>query len=575
MKNKVAKLALGSAVILTTLFACKKSFLEATPQGVLDENTLANAKGLNKLLLAAYAILDGHDDALGLGGSWGASGSNFNYGSVGGGEAHKGSDPGDQYPNIGTVQRHEVESTNDATNDRWKTLYEGIKRTNIVIQILGKASGVSDADAKNISGQARFLRAWYHFQLRITFEKVPYIDDATDAALAAGSIESVANDTEIWPNIVADAKYAYENLPEGQDAIGRANKWVAGALYGKILMFSKDFATAKTVLTDVVNNGKNSLGVKFDLNTNFDDNFNVDFDNSKESVFAFQSSANDGSNGRNGNWGDALNRPGNGVGGCCGFFNPTFYLTNSYKTDASGLPDTNPQTTTTMSTWDLAGLTQYAGNVDTRLDWTVGRIGVPYHDWGTVSNAWTRDPSAGPFQPKKNVIRQSQLGKAYESSFWSAAGVTSLNINLIRFSDVILLLAEAEIEAGSLATAFSLINRVRSRAKDSRTVSFPASLGTPKTEPYATVFASKAEATTALRLERKLELAMEGHRFFDLVRWGIAAQEIGSYYDYESSLPFPNIVKVPNKPTYTSGADDYYAIPQQQIDLSKGFIKQR
>jgi hypothetical protein len=573
MKNKVSKILLVSVLIIT-LAACSKGFLDATPQGVLDQTTLSNAKGINKLLLASYAILDGHDDVLGLGGEWGTSGSNFNYGSVGGGDANKGSDPGDQAPNIATVQRHEVPASNGAINDRWKTLYEGVKRCNIVLQVLANATDVDDAGKKNITGQARFLRAWYHFQARITFGKVPYLDEKIDADLAAGIIPGVANDAEVWPQILADAKFAYENLPTSQDAIGRVNKWTAGALYGKILMFAKDFPTAKTVLTDVVNNGTNSLGVKFDLNDNFDDNFNVDFDNSKESVFAFQSSANDGSSGRNGNWGDALNRPGGAVGGCCGFFNPTYWLTNSFKTDVLGLPVASPHNTTVLDPFGQSGYTQYAGNVDTRLDWTVGRGGVPFYDWGTVDATWTRDPSAGPYQPKKNVIRQSQLGRAYESSFWSAAGVTALNINLIRFSDVVLLLAEAEVEGGgSLTNAFNLVNRVRNRAKNSRLVTFPASKGVPKTEPYLVPFATQAEARAAVRLERNLELAMEGHRFFDLVRWGAAVNDINNYFTYESSIPYQVILKNP-KPTYTA-ASDYYPVPQQQIDLSKGLIKQR
>lgn len=571
MKNKISKILLV-AVVSVALYACKKIFLNAQPQGVLSEATLANEKGINKLLLAAYAILDGHDDALGLGGEWGTSGSNFNYGSIGGGEANKGSDPGDQGPNIASVMRHEVPATNAGINDRWKTLYEGIKRCNIVLEVLTQAPEIDDVARKNIIGQARFLRSWYHFQARITFGKIPYIDEKIDEDFVLGKIPGVANDAETWPRILEDAKFAYENLPAAQDEIGRINKWTAGALYGKILMFAMDFATAKTVLTDVVDNGTNSWGVHFDLNKNFDDNFNVDFDNSKESVFAFQSSANDGAGGQNGNWGDALNRPAGAVS-CCGFFNPTYYLTNSYKTDAAGLPVANPDNKNVLDTsFGLGALTQYSGNVDTRLDWTVGRSGVPYYDWGTVVPGWVEDQSSGPFHSKKNVIRKSQVGEAYDQSFWAVSAVTSLNINLIRFADVILLLAEAEVEVGSLNTAFDLVNRIRLRARNSRAVDYPSSLGTPKTEPYTSVFVSKAEARTAVRLERKLELAMEGHRFFDLVRWGTSSTEINDYFNYESSFSYQKILNNPI-PQYTNDKD-YYPIPQQQIDLGKGLLKQ-
>src|SRR4030095_863795 len=95
-------------------YACKKSFLDVTPGGVLDEATLSTEKGVNKLLIAAYAMLDAHDGDLGLGGEWGSGGSNFLYGSIGGGEANKGSDPGDQGPNMTPIQRHEANANNGA-----------------------------------------------------------------------------------------------------------------------------------------------------------------------------------------------------------------------------------------------------------------------------------------------------------------------------------------------------------------------------------------------------------------------------------------------------------------------------
>jgi len=571
MKNNVSKIILVFTAAIA-FYACKKSFLEVNPQGVLDEATLSSEKGVNKLLLSAYAMLDGHDGALNLGGEWGSGGSNFLYGSIGGGEANKGSDPGDQGPNMTPIQRHDATSTNGALNDRWKALYEGVKRTNTVIQVLSKVTNISDASRKSLSGQARTLRAWYHFQARITFGKVPYLDEKIDADLASGAIEGVSNTTDIFPKIVEDAKFGYENTPALLDAKGRINKYVAGAIYGKILLFTKDFATAKTVLTDVVNNGTSPLGVKYDLTTNYSDNFNVDFDNNKESVFAFQASSQDNAGARNGNWGDLLNTPSSTGGGGAGFFCPTNYFVNQFKTDANGLPVANPNNTEVLDPFAQAGYTQYAGNVDTRLDWTIGRNGVPFHDWGTYLTTWPRDKSAGPFAGKKTMIRASQVGATHDASIWFVGGGTALNLNLIRFSDCILMLAEAEIESagGSLSNALTLINRVRNRAKNTTPVVFPTAYGTPKVEPYAS-FASQADARKAVRLERALELGMEGWRFFDLVRWGAAASEITAYYTYESNFPYQVLLKNP-VPTYSSPAKDYYPVPQQQIDLSKGFI---
>jgi len=571
MKNKISKLFLALAVVFV-FFACKKSFLEVSPNGVLDEATLSSEKGINKLLLAAYAMLDGHDGALNLGGEWGSGGSNFLYGGIGGGEANKGSDPGDQGPNMTPVQRHDITSVNGATNDRWKAIYEGVKRANTVLELLAKVPSVSDASRKDIAGQARALRAWYHFQARIIFGKACYLDEKIDLDLAAGTIPSVTNQTDIFPKIVEDAKWAWDNLPATQNAVGRINKWVAGAIYGKILLFTKDFATAKTVLNDVVANGTNPLGVKFDLLANYDDNFNLAFDNSKESVLAFQASSLDNAGARNGNWGDLLNTPSATGGGGAGFYCPTQYFVNQFKTTAAGLPAATPQNLQLMDPFGEPGATRYTGNVDVRLDWTVGRDQVPFHDWGTYLTTWPRDKSAGPYAGKKTMIRQSQVASTHDASIWFVGGGTALNLNLIRFSDVILMAAEAEIEAGSLANAFTLINRVRTRAQNSRKVVYdPTISGTPNTAPYTVAFATQAEARTAVRLERALELGMEGWRFFDLVRWGIASTELNAYYNYESPMAYQVILKP--KPTFTSPAMDYYPVPQQQIDLSHGFIK--
>ena len=568
MKNKYSKLLLA-VLLVSALYACKKNFLEVTPVGALDEQTLSTAKGVNKVLLGAYAMLDGHDGGLGLGGEWGSSGSNFLFGSIGGGEANKGSSVGDQGPNMTPVQRHEASPTVGALNDRWIALYEGVKRTNIALELIPKAGVVGD-EAKNLSGQARFLRAWYYFQLRITFGKVPFIDEKADIDLAAGTIASVANDADIYPMIVADAKYAYENLPATQEAVGRANKWAAGALYGKVLMFTKAFPVAKTVLTDVVNNGTNPLGVKYGLNANFADNFDVAFDNSKESVLAFQSSVQDKSGARNGNWGDALNTTAK-FGGA-GFFTPTYYFVNSFKTDAAGLPVANPQNKEVVDPYGQKDVTQYVGNVDPRLDWTVGRDGVAYHDWGTYSNTWVRDASSGPFTNKKGQIRQSQTAGSHDPSIWFSSGGVSLNMNLIRFADVMLLLAEADVETNDLAGALDLVNQIRLRAATGSKVASPAGV-VPVAAPYP-AFTSKEQATSAVRLERLLELGLEGQRFFDLVRWGTAASELNAYYNYESGLPYQVILTQPAKANYAGAAKDYYPVPQEQIDLSNGMIKQ-
>ncbi len=584
MKNKKFAKLLIAFFGIAGFYACSKSFLQVTPQGVLDVRTLSTEKGVNKILLGAYAMLDGEDGGLNIGtGVWGAGASNFVFGSMAGGEANRGSTPGDQGPNMTNALRHESAPLSLSLSDDWKGYYEGIKRTNTVLQVLANVKEISDASKSNITGQARFLRAWYHFQARIIFGRVPYINELTDDSLTNKSILSVANDKEIWPDIIADAQYAYQNLPATQDSKGRINKWTAGALLGKVLMFSKDYSTAKTVLDDVVANGTTSLGVKFALSANYDDNFNLDFENSAETVLDFQASSQDNAGARNANWGDQLNMPASGATGGAGFFTPTFWFTNQFKTDASGLPvpfgsaENNvvmDPAGTSSATGAAPGYTQYAGNVDVRLDWTVGRNGVPFLDWGTFLTTWRRDPTAGPFCGKKIMIRQSQVATSHDASIWFVSGGNALNIHLLRFSDILLLDAEAAIEANDLITPFMIVNMVRTRAGTSEKVVFPAIYGVPVTNAYVVPFASQDEARTAVRLERLLELGMEGHRFFDLVRWGIAATDLTNFYNYESAIPYQTNGDLTPKPTYTSANQDYYAIPQQQIDLSHGLITQ-
>src|SRR6188508_2751394 len=202
MKNIKLKILLAF-LVASAFYACKKSFLEIKPNGVLDEATLSTEKGVNKILLSAYAVLDAADQGLNLSGQWGSSGSNFVFGSMAGGEANKGgSPPGDQGPNMTTVIRHDFVATNLALDERWKVTYEGVKRTNTVLQVLANVTGISDANRKNITGQARALRAWYHFQARILWGKVPYLDEKIAADLASGIIKSVPNDVEIYPKIL-------------------------------------------------------------------------------------------------------------------------------------------------------------------------------------------------------------------------------------------------------------------------------------------------------------------------------------------------------------------------------------
>ncbi len=592
MLTKKLKFLLLLLLVIIYL-SCSKSFLTQDPVGTLDPTTLADEKGVGKILIGAYAMLDNYDPGIEFN-QFGASASNSLFAEIGGSTANKGSDLSDQSGIYTPIERHETDALNQASYDQWNVNSEGIKRCNNVLNLLKNVQVITDADRTNIMAQARFLRAWYHFNARIIFKNFPYIDEETATQLDDGTIQGVSNQEEIFPKILEDAKFAYENLPESQDAVGRINKWCAGAFYGKVLLYTQDYATARTVLEDVVDKGKNPLGVKYALNANYSDNFDNDHENSPESVFAFQASVQDNAGAGNSNWGDVLNTPPN-AGGGAGFFTPTYYFVNQFKTDANGLPLATPNDKALIDLYGQgsAGYTQYAGNVDPRLDWTIGRNGIPYYDWGVVDHTWVRtdvggsEPwSSGPFEPKKQSIKQSQVGAAHDGSIWFQGGGVSLNINLIRFADVILMAAEAEAmdPAGSLQKSWELVNRVRLRAATTATVKTYIDNANPaggftntdaaayKAAPYPTIFAGRDVAIKAIQLERLLELGMEGFRFFDLVRWGVSNTEMNNFYKYESALPYAKLLRLPSVAAYTAPSDDYYPVPQKEIDLGNGFI---
>ncbi|WP_439581940.1 RagB/SusD family nutrient uptake outer membrane protein [Dyadobacter bucti] len=553
--------------ILITLFiasSCGDSFLEKKPLGQYSPDIIKTSAGIEGALTGAYALLDG----IGTSGvtSWHGAVSNWIFGSVVSDDAYKGSDAGDQ-PEQTFMERYVWLTTNTHIYGKWRTLYDGVARSNDVLKTLPEVVGLDEARKLQIQAEARFLRGHYHFEAKKMWGNISYIDDQLWDTSDPGSVQ-IPNTEDAWPKIEADFQFAAENLPETQVQPGRPTKWAALAYLGKCHMFQgfpkgqpdvAHLTAAKAALIQVVNSGK------YRLMDNFHDNFAAETRNNAESVFEVQYSVT-AADGSGGNQGDELTYmyP-NGPGGCCGFYQASQNLVNAYKTDAKGLPMI--QTFNDVDVKNDEGLLSsapfepYTGQLDARLDWTVGRRGIPYIDWGVhPGRFWIRDQSyAGPYSSKKQIVSKAESGKTGNPR------QSTNNYRLMRYDHVILWLAECEVELGNLEKAREYVNLIRKRAANPGGF-VKTDAGKPAANYvvglYSDPWTNASAAREAVRFENRLEFAMEGHRFFDLVRWGIAVNVLNKYLDKEKGLR-----------TYLSGAKfeekhQYYPIPQQAIVYS-------
>ena len=578
-------------------------FLNTSPQGALDEGTLATQAGVEGTLVAAYRALDWNT---GVGGGFGSAASNWIWGSVTSDDAYKGTEATDG-TDILAVELYNWTSDGAQSNldDKWKAVYEGVVRSNATLRLLNKVvqtkpGAISPSDAAGIKGEALFLRAHYHFEAWQMWGNVPYYYE-TDADYYKPNLPSAT----VVTNILQDLDAAIGLLPPSprNGDVGRATSWKARAYKGRLQVISGDYAGGLTTLRAVRDSGP------FGLETSFDRVWTglKPYANGKETILAYNASANDGEpNGNNANYGERLNFPHSGSPfGCCGFHQPSQNLVNFFAVDsATGLP---LAFTGTPGAWNANDTTVDATRtstrpiwVDPRLDWTVGRDNVPFKDWGLHKPNWIRAPAySGPYSPKKH-IHEKACGTSCQSSVgWNSPQLNNVHIHIYRYADLLLLLAEAEAMApgGSLVNATALVNQIRARAGQtaqgcgtssdtvvtnlypfcltSSSMTLPLSLNAATNQdtlvtPWAKyriglypTFPDAATALRAIQYERRLELAQEGHRFFDLRRWGMDSV-ITNYVATEKRRRTFFLAAAPFGPQY-----HLYPIPQIEIDLSR------
>ena len=580
MKKKIIFSALPIALIIALLYACDEDFLDTLPKASANDVILANENGVNSLLIGAYSALDGHT---GMGGEWSASVSNWIWGDVASDDGTKGTLSGSLAPVI-PIENYTVVPSNAYVSDKWKTDYEGISRANSVLKVMAKCDPpLSDETQTAIKAQVLFIRAFMHFDLKRVFNNIPYVTETDDPT-------KVPNNVDAWQMIESDLQFAVDNLPKTQAEVGRPTKYAAEALLAKAYIFQKKWNQAKPLLDDIIVNSGKSLMV------NFSDNFNAAYRNNKESIFEVQYTVNDGSTGSvNGGSGDrgATTIAVDGLPNGWGWHQPTQNLVNAFRVDATGLPLFDGTGSNFKNDMNILSTDYFVQDtitpVDPRLDLTIGRRGVPYLDWGIMrGSTWIRQQNhAGPYLDKKKMFRKSQMGTLSDAT---GSTTNAINYRIIRYSHILLWRAEVAVEStpADFAYATTLVNMIRTRANNEkvmgrcRTFILQSQTGLKvdnnvaaanyRVSPYPTDFPDLNYARKAIRMEMRLEFALEGHRHFDLVRWGIAEPTINAYFDQDRA--FRSLFGGVNPAVFIPNKNEYWPIPQTEIDLQPGILTQ-
>ncbi len=570
-------LALGCSAILAS---CSDDFLENTPQGSLSDGVMTSTEAIDLLVNSAYAGLSGFTNE--QGDPWVRPTSNWSFGEVRADNAYKGGGGEGDLWDIHAMETFQVQANNGNLDGKWFNLYSLVSRCNAALRVLNDAdpSVVTVRDSR--IAEMKVLRSHFYFELVRLFNKVPYMDEN----LPEAEYVNVPNDEftreQHLDRIANELLEAAKSLPDRQPEVGRINKNIALAYAAKVKLYQayeQDPQTHavininKDLLQEVVQLIDQVQG--YSLLPDFQGLDLIANENGPESVFAIQYSMNDGSGdaGRV-NWSNLLNSPGgNSPYHGDGFFLPSQDLINAYQTDANGLPVFDYQSrpdyaVVTFIDDEHQTLSNTEPTVDPRLDFVVGRPTITYKTYtATPCQSWVRDRGVYGHNCAKRFWVSPESSDMYQGWPW---GASQLNWQIIRYADLLLYKAEALIEIGGngLEEARNLINEVRNRAKNSEYVK---DFNDPSKNAanyniglYPAAGWNQDYARKALRTEMRLEKALEGERFFDLVRWGIAKDVMTAYFNAEKD----NRIYYQDA-TFDAG-EEYYPIPVAQYNFSLG-----
>ena len=556
--------------------SCSKFLEEQVPQATLTQDEVKKPEYIDNVLISAYAGLVTIEDM-------NASFSLWNY-DVRSDDAYVG---GSSFSD-GEPFHHLERGTGITTdawpfNSIWDKLYKYLSRVSLSLDILASADQ-ENATIQQRTAEMKFLRAYGHFQLKRLFKKIPFVNklNMQEADYNNLSNTEYTND-EGWQQIINDLEEAYKVLPTTQAEKGRPTKAAAAAFLAKVYLYKayhQDDANSNQVtsvntedLQKVVEYTNLSIYNGYGLESDLHNNFRPEeqYENGKESIWSIQYSKNDGTTYGNLNFSNRLIVP------CipkvhdsgCDFYKPSHNLVSAYRTNSNGLPLLD----------NFADVEYTVGSnqtVDPRLFVTVGVPGAPYmfntSYMMAESNTWSRSGGAfGYFVSLKQNVDPA-LTDSYLflcDSQWAS----SMNRVVLRYADVLLMRAEALAQLNQTAEAIALVNQVRDRAAGMATNSIVSNYSTKYGVHYAVGkyngSYSKDEAMKIIKMERRLELAMECERFFDLVRWGDAATVINKYYTTESQKMSFLVGS-----QFTANMNEYLPIPKEQMSASNGHYTQ-
>lgn len=519
-RNKILIWSLFLAVpVLISIVSCKK-FLDRKPltatlsdlnQGALEGQILGMYTNLRTL--AGFSLLP-----------W------IDFHSIRDDDAQKGSDANDGAEINTEFETFQYTKDDWAPNTYWNDHYTMI---NLANDAVSKADSLKFTDAASLRnvGEACFFRAYAYFELVKAFGDVPLI--TAPIRTPTDGIKAKSTVATIYAFIDSNLQIASQNLPlnsseYGDGYKGRLTKGAANTLWAQTFLFRQDWGKVVNLTKQVIASNQ------YSLMSEFSDIWKDAGENGAESIWEMQAHAGAGAANNSAvdygtDWGTSQQVRRNGASVewnlGWGWNTPTEKLVTDWPAD-------DPRKSKTIL---------YSGQSDG---------GTPLGGFGATVPAYTNPSGTGGLAQKywNKKLYTGNDPAIRQSTGWinNRGAARWINHRILRYADVILMLAEAANEMGDGATAATNLELIRNRASGNK--------GATRTLVPPVAFVSKDQMRTAIKEERRWEFAMEGYRFYDLVRWGDALNALGPL-------------------GYTNRAR-FYPIPQKAIDLSGGVLKQ-